>query len=365
MPEQITNYQCPNCKAPLHFDPTLQKLKCDSCGSTFTIEEITAAFAEKNQKAVSVDQAKAQAEQAETMQWSEEEAKHLRAYKCPSCGAQLVTDETTAATSCPYCGNPTVIPSQFADDLRPDSIIPFRNTKEEAVSVLKKFYQGKPFLPSQFSKMNHIEEIKGMYVPFWLYDGSAFGNLQYQGTRVTTITRGDDMVTTTEHYQIGRQGNISFDRLPADASSTMPDELMDAIEPFDYSEMCNFSLSYLPGFLANRYDVDSEKDADRANERMKNTAIDSLRATIIGYTGLVPEQENVSIEPGLVHYAFLPVWLLSTQYNGKNYLFAMNGQTGKMVSDDLPIDWVKFFVYFAIMTAVFGLILWFLLGMMV
>ena len=364
MAQQLTNYQCPNCKAPLHFEPSTQKLKCDSCGNEYTIEEITAAFAEKNQEAVSIDDAKAQAKASETLQWSDEEAKHLRAYNCPSCGAQLVTDETTAATSCPYCGNPTVVPAQFAGSLKPDYIIPFHLKKEQAVDTLKGFYKGKPFLPSKFSSQNHIEEIKGLYVPFWLYDGSAYGNLQYHATRVQTFSRGDDMVTVTEHYQVGRQGDVSFDKIPADASSTMPDQLMDAIEPFDYNDLKQFELSYLPGFLANRYDVDSDADASRADARMKNTTIESLRASIIGYEGLIPQVENVSVQPGLVHYAFLPVWLLSTKYNGKNYLFAMNGQTGKMVSDDLPVDWAKFFITFILITAIVGVLAWFLIGMM-
>ena len=26
-------------------------------------------------------------------------------------GAELICDESTAATSCPYCGNPTVVPN--------------------------------------------------------------------------------------------------------------------------------------------------------------------------------------------------------------------------------------------------------------
>ena len=364
MAEQLTNYQCPNCKAPLHFDPSIQKLKCDSCGSEFTIEQITAAFEEKNKEAVSIDDAKAQVKASSTLQWSEEEAKHLRAYNCPSCGAQLVTDETTAATSCPYCGNPTVVPAQFAGSLKPDYLIPFHYEKQQAVDALKGFYKGKPFLPSKFSAQNHIEEIKGLYVPFWLYDGTASGNLQYHATRVSSFSRGDDLITVTEHYQVGRQGNVTFDKIPADASSTMPDKLMDSIEPFDYNDLKQFELSYLPGFLANRYDVDSESDAGRADTRMKNTTVEALRSTIVGYASLMPQAENVAVEPGMVHYAFLPVWLLSTKYNGKNYLFAMNGQTGKMVSDDPPVAWGKFFLTFIIIAVVVGAAAWFLIGMM-
>lgn len=363
MAEQLTNYQCMNCNGPLRFDPDKQKLICDNCGNTYTIEEITSAFEEKNEEAVSVDDATAQAKASETLQWSSEEAEHLRAYNCPSCGAQLVTDETTAATSCPYCGNPTVVPKQFSGSLRPDYIIPFHYKKEQAVQALKDFYKGKPFLPSQFSEQNHIEEIKGIYVPFWLFDSTTRANLQYRGTREHSHTRGDDIITITEHYQVGRQGTVTFEKVPTDASKSMPDELMDAIEPFDYNDLQPFNMSYLPGFLADRYDVEVDEDADRVNLRMKNSTVDALKQTIFGYLTLLPQQEHVSIKPGTVHYAFIPVWLLTTKYKGKNYLFAMNGQTGKMISETLPTNWTKFFITLVGLALVVGIIAYFVFGM--
>jgi DNA-directed RNA polymerase subunit RPC12/RpoP len=351
MAEQMTSYQCPSCNAPLHFDPQSQKLKCDSCGNTYTIEEISKYFDEANQEAVSIDAEAAQTEAAGAMQWSEEEASHMRAYHCPACGARLITDDTTAATSCPYCGNPQIIPAQFEGALRPDSLIPFHLQKQDAVDALNRYYQGKPFLPSAFKEQNHIEEIKGVYVPFWLYDAHVHTNLQYSGERAISTRHGDDIVTITSHYAIGRQSDISFEKVPADASSTMPDELMDSIEPFDYKDLKKFDLSYLPGFLANRYDVDAEKDSKRADTRMTNTALDATRSTIHGYTALLPIRENTSVKPGTVWYTLLPVWMLSTRYQGKNYLFAMNGQTGKMIGDDLPVDWKKFFLTFFLITA--------------
>ncbi len=364
MPNKLTNYQCPNCNGPLKYDPKLQKLKCDQCGSTFTIEQITAQFAEQNAEAVSVDDAAAQAGAAETLQWSAEEASHMRAYNCPSCGAQLITDDTTAATACPYCGNPTVIPSQFEGSYKPDWIIPFRKQKKDATDAIRQFYKGKPFLPKTFSEENHIEEIKGVYVPFWMYDGSAYANMQYHGTRMETYHQGDDIVTITSHYQVGRQGTINYQKVPADASSKMPNDLMDSIEPFDYNDIKPFSMSYLPGFLANRYDETYQQNENRADTRVKNTAIEKISETLIGYSSLIPQVQDVSIHPGLVHYAFLPVWLLSTKYHGKVYLFAMNGQTGKMVSDNLPLDFGKMILTFLILTLIIAVIAWFLVGML-
>ena len=356
MPASITNYQCPNCSGPLHFSSEDQKLKCDYCGSLFTVEEAAALFQEKNDAAAAADIEEQQQEAAEINQWSEEEAKKLRAYSCPSCGAELICDKNTAATSCPYCGNPTVVPSQFKGALKPDYILPFKMNKDQAVSRLKEYYKGKIMLPKAFSDENHIEEIKGVYVPFWLYDGRAAADLSYRGDRVFTQTTPNETITTTEHYRIQRSGTVSFEKVPADASSKMPDELMDAIEPFDYKDMVPFDMSYLPGYLADKYDVSAESDAERADVRMKNSAINEIRSTITGYTSLIAENEHINIHPGHVHYAFLPVWMLSTKWNGENYLFAMNGQTGKFIGD-LPVDNKRFWMFFAIYALIGMLIL--------
>ncbi|MBR4162331.1 MAG: hypothetical protein IKR11_02345 [Solobacterium sp.] len=357
MADQITNYQCPACGGPLHFDSETQKLKCDYCGSTFTVAEITEQYQDKID--IAAEQPTLNEEAAEVLQWTEEEKKHLRAYSCPSCGAQLICDEHTAATSCPYCGNPTVVPAQFSGALKPDYVIPFKLNKQQAVEKLSSYYKGKPLLPSAFSNNNHIQEIKGVYVPFWLYDGEADARLTFHGTRIHTQTRGDDIITITEHYQLVRNGTVEFNKVPADASSKMPDELMDAIEPFNYNEMVPFNISYLPGYLADKYDVSSEEDARRVDVRMKNTAIQKISQTVTGYSSVTPEQQHVHILPEKVHYAFLPVWMLSAKWNGNNYLFAMNGQTGKFVGD-LPVDNKKFALYFILITAALVLVIGFL-----
>lgn len=356
MADQLTNYQCPNCNGPLQYDPKSKKLKCASCGSAFTTEQIDSYYYQANRDAIQSDHEKAQKEAAESLQWSEEEAKTMRAYNCPSCGAQLITDETTAATACPYCGNPTVVPSQFEGSLKPDYIIPFKLVKEDAMDRLKQFYKGKPLLPKAFTEDNHIEEVKGVYVPFWLYDGVAEAHLRAMAERSFTHETRDEIITHTDHFRVERDGTIRFEKIPADASSKMPDDFMDSIEPFDYGELRPFQMSYLPGFLADKYDVSSEDNADRADVRIKNSSIQMLENSIHGYQSYFVEWQNVSIRPGSVHYAYLPVWILSTQYKDQNYLFAVNGQTGKMAGDDLPTDYGRMALYFIIITAVLMII---------
>lgn len=352
MATQVTNYQCPACTGPLRYAGASGKLECEYCGSAYDVAEIERLYAEKEAAAGTQAAAEKAAGEPEADRgvyansgenWDPE---GMRAYSCPSCGAELVCDETTAATSCPYCGNPSIVPGQFTRMIRPDYVLPFKLDRRAAEEALRKYYKGKKLLPKAFSAENHIREIKGVYVPFWLYDGEADADVSYAATRVFTTTRGNQRITTTEHYQVRRAGTVRFAGIPVDASSKMPDEHMDSIEPFDYSEMKPFSTAYLPGYLADKYDEDAEKCAERADRRARATALNVMSGSVKGYATCIPTRENVRLRRGSVKYALMPVWMLSTQWKGQNFLFAMNGQTGKLIGD-LPISKGRLLGWFA------------------
>lgn len=346
MTTQITNYQCPNCTGPLHFLGDTGQIQCDYCGTNYEIEVIEQLYADKEEAAASAGLSHQWDMAMAGGNWSEEEAAHLRAYSCPSCGAELIMDDTTAATSCPYCNNPTIVPGQFTGQLKPDYVIPFKLDKNAAIAALKNYYKGKKFLPKAFSHGNHIEEIKGVYVPFWLFDGEADASVRFQGSRANTYTLGDEEVTVTEYFRVLREGNITFEKVPVDGSSKMPDEHMDAVEPFDYKELKSFSTAYLPGFMADKYDMDASACSERANNRIKKSTEDALASTTAGYTNLVPEYSQINLTQGEVKYALMPVWMLSTKWNDETFLFAMNGQTGKLIGD-LPVDRGLYWSWFA------------------
>lgn len=348
----VQNYKCPACGGPLHFDSDLQLLKCDYCDSTYLASEIEALYNKEEPISLS----------SSVKTWSDEEKAGMRAYTCPSCSAQIIADENTAATSCPYCGNPTIIATQFEGALKPDYVIPFKLDKDTAVKTLNEFYKNKPFLPAAFKNQNHIEEIKGLYVPFWLYDNTTSAGASYHATRVHTHTTSRERITVTEHYRLIRRGDITFKKVPADASSKMPDEFMDAVEPFNYDDMVPFQKSYMPGYFADKYDVSVEDDAKRIEVRMRNSALGALSSTAFGYTSIIPESEQVLFQNRQVNYAFLPVWILSTKWNNKNYLFVMNGQTGKMIGDDLPVDTKKLILTFIGITILLMALFYFILG---
>ncbi len=360
MASQITNYKCPACTGPLHYEGASGRLECEYCGSSFGVTEIEDLYAEKIEEAEAAA-AVLQAEEPEeeydmpdgsgswesnaNSDWGEEAA-NMKAYNCPSCGAELICDINTAATSCPYCGNPTIIPGNFSGALKPDYIIPFKLDKMAAINALAKYYKGKKFLPKAFADTNHLDDITGVYVPFWLYDGEAYADMYFRATRVHTHTTRRERITTTDHFRLRRAGSLKFEKIPVDASKKMPDTHMDAIEPYDYSELRPFSTAYMPGFLADKFDMSADECAERADQRAENSTVSVISSTTGGFTTVLPESRNVRLKRGEVKYALLPVWMLSTRWKGQSFLFAMNGQTGKLIGD-LPVDKGRYWAWFA------------------
>lgn len=330
---QLQEYKCPCCGGAISFDAALQKLKCPYCDTEFETE--TLASYDNVLKGDQEDDMRWQ--QSAGSSWDEGEADGLRSYVCQSCGGEIIGDETLAATACPYCGNPVVMMEQFTGNLKPDYVIPFKLDKEAAIQALKNHYKGKRLLPKTFKDENHIREVKGIYVPFWLFDADADANMRYRGTRTHTWSDSRYIYTRTSHYALIRGGNIGFERVPVDGSTKMPDELMESIEPFSFAGAVDFRTAYLAGYLADKYDVDAEQSAQRANARIRQSTEDAFAATTVGYLSVYPEHTNIRLQNGKAKYALYPVWLLTTKWQDKTYTFAMNGQTGKMAGD-LPMD---------------------------
>lgn len=351
---EILEYKCPCCGGAVEFNSTVQKMKCPYCDTEFEME----ALQFYNEELHREKQDEVHWETQTGSEWRDGETEGMRVYICQSCGGEIVGDENLGATTCPYCGNNVVIKGQFTDELRPDFVIPFKLDKKAAKEGLKKHLQGKRLLPRPFKDENHLDEVKGIYVPFWLFDADVEGQAHYRGTKLRTWSDANYIYTETKFYAIRRGGTIGFQRVPVDGSSRMQDELMESLEPYDFSEAVDFHTAYLAGYLADKYDVPAEEGMKHANIRIKQSTEDILHSSVTGgYTTLMQENSNIRIRNGKAKYALYPVWILNTTWQGKSYLFAMNGQTGKFVGD-LPIDKGAYWRYWGIWTAAFAMMVY-------
>ena len=329
----LQEYKCPCCDGALEFDSQLQKMKCPYCGSEFEMESLQSYDADLNNQ----PEDNMTWDTAAGSQWTEGETEGLRVYTCNTCGGEIVADETTGASECPFCGNPVIMTGQFAGALRPDLVIPFKVDKKAAIAALQQHYRGKLLLPKVFKDQNHIKEVKGLYVPVWLFDTDADAHVRYRATKVRNWSDSQYEYTETSHYSVIRGGEIGFANVPVDGSTKMDDTLMESIEPFNINDAVDFQTAYLSGYLADKYDVDADASIARANERIKSSTEESFASTVQGYDSVNTVSSSICLRNGRARYALYPVWILNTQWNGQKFTFGINGQTGKIVGD-LPMD---------------------------
>lgn len=359
---EIIQYKCPCCGGAIEFDSTLQKMKCPFCDTEFEMDTLKGY--DEDLKEDGNDNLNWEAPSGASWQDGEEEG--LLVYVCQSCGGEIIGDDNMAATSCPYCDNAIVIKNHFRGELKPDFVIPFKYDKKAAKEALKKHFKGKKLLPKVFSDENHLDEIKGVYVPFWLYEATAQAHMRYRATKVRRWSDSKYVHTETSYYSVVRGGSIGYDHVPVDGSTKMDDALMESLEPFDFKEAVDFQTAYLAGYLADKYDVSSEESMARANERIYKSTEQTMKETVRGYATVTPEGGNIQLSNGQVKYALYPVWILNTTWKDEKYVFAMNGQTGKFVGN-LPTDKGAFRKWLWGLTGVIGvgiyilqLLAWFL-----
>ena len=251
---KVLDIQCPSCNAPLHFNAKLGKMKCDYCDKVFDAKDIKKAES-TNEEIVNKNKT----------------VENYVSYNCPDCGAEIVADENTSATFCLYCGNTAILKNKLSGEFKPDKIIPFKVAKEDAVNAFKKVTNGKPFAPKLFNSEENIEKITGLYVPYWLYEIEVSGSVVAQGTKVSSWTSGDTHYTKTDYYDLERQGNMLYKRVPVDGSLKLANDLMNSLEPFYFHYLEDYNHAYLSGFYAEKYDVSKEEASSEAEGRALST----------------------------------------------------------------------------------------------
>jgi len=344
---ELFEYKCPNCGGAIEFDSTLQKMKCPYCDSEFDVQALKNMDTRLNEQKPD----EFVWEKDGQMNWENGEESRMSVFVCNSCGGTIVADETTAASSCPYCNNPVVMAGRLSGTLKPDYVIPFKLNKAKAMETLKAYTKSKKFAPNLFKTENKLKEIKGIYVPFWLFDSDASADVSYKATKTTHWSDKKYRYTKTDYFDVFRSGNMRFNNIPVDGSSKMPDDLMESIEPFDFGEAVDFQTAYLSGYLADKYDVTMENSIGRANERIKSSCEETLRETVSGFDTVTTQGSSVYVSNGVAKYALYPVWIMNTSYKGQLLTFAMNGQTGKLVGN-VPVSKAKLAALFAAIVAV-------------
>lgn len=359
---EAKTYACPNCGGYMEFDVGRNKMVCSYCGKEMTVFELQDYYNKINAQDHNDDQNNdSEPETEQTVEGNFQQndySGNFKVYRCRNCGAEVMTDDYTSAAFCSFCGTPSLMEDRLTGALMPKYVIPFKIEKEEAVKRYKSWLGKGPLTPSMLKSDATIDKITGMYVPFWLYDYNAIINISARCTRVKRHTSGDYVIIDTDHYLVDRVLETEFEKVPADASEKMPDDIMDKLEPFMYSDLRKFEMPYLSGYYSERFNYDGDQMAPRVERRINmyssNTGMDSIRRN--GYSSVNVVNKNIKLQRRRANYALLPVWMLNYTYKGKQHMFALNGQTGKIVADR-PLSNAKCAVWFSSITAVLFTIL--------
>lgn len=339
------DHKCPNCSAVLKFNPHNQNWKCEYCDGEFSLEEIES----KNSKFGRVIDENTEAVKLQ------KDSNGMDIYLCNNCGAQIIVDENTSATSCVYCKNTAILKNKLVGEFNPTKIIPFYKTREDAIAAFRKLRRWRPFAPKEFVDAKNIKEISGIYIPFWIYDFKSSGNIQAEARKIDTWRSGDYVMEKTDIYEVFREGSMNYNKVPVDGSNRFPNDIMNSIEPFDYEKLIDFNYSYLSSFLAEKYDVSGDVAITDAIERVQNTTLDTLKGSIRGYSNVSVKKFNHNETLTNKEYILLPVWMLNIKYKDNIHTFAYNGQTGKIVGN-IPIDKKKAFIWWIIILGITFLI---------
>lgn len=343
----VLDNKCISCGSPIVLDPVSGKFKCSHCNSIFTAEELKNM--DNSKEKIDVNDVNIDDEYV--------------TYNCPDCGASIIADKETAATFCIYCGNSSIIKNRLTGKFAPSKIIPFKKVKEDAIEAFKKLKKGHPLVPNEFVSEKNIEKIKGVYIPFWLYDLSSDGKLDVKATKVSKWVVGDTHYTKTDYYNVKREASMSFSKIPVDGSTRFADDIMNTIEPFDYSELVDYNHAYLSGFLAEKYNVESNDAYIAAKERAIKSSEEIMMNDINGYVTRRIQSKDIKEEINNTDYVLLPVYMVNVKYKDKFYLFAMNGQTGEFVGN-IPVS-IKKTIIFGIISFIVSFVIVVLMSLLI
>lgn len=333
------SYKCPSCGAGIEFKPALQKFHCDYCLSEYREEEIANIYKD-------IDENKD----------NSEEHRHLSSYECNSCGAKVVTDDTTTATFCYYCHNPVIISDRLVGSFQPNKLIPFSIDKDKATETFLAWARNKKFVPKDFYSNSQLEKITGVYLPYWWADCKIDIDYVGEGRNIRIWRSGGREYTETKKFQIERKGKIDINNVEELAFTKIDKMLLNGIAPYNENEAIKFSMPYLSGFFAEQYDINKEEINPKIEEQVNRYSKSLIAETISGFNHVNDINNNINIISKEWNYTLLPAWILTYIYNGKTYVYAVNGQTGKSFGE-LPLDKQKLFTVSSIMFGITTIIL--------
>ena len=371
----VLTYKCINCDGPVSFNAKKGKYVCDYCGSAFTEEDFknfNPASAQESYEegpasgdvgasdgvtgaagsdasgaagygtsaAAGAASGAASGTSASSGSASQPAKMKTAVYNCPSCGAQIMTDGTTAASICYFCHNPVVLSDRLTGTDAPEIVVPFEIDNKKAKEIFKEWIGQHKYVPKSFYNASQVELLSGVYFPYWIYNCEVDGKVAGRGNKERTWDEAGMRHTETTVYSIAKEGSMDINNVTRIALNKASKVLVESVMPFDINKAKPFGMGYLQGYVAEIKDIEKSSMEQEVTDEVKSYAKSQLEASASeGYNSTQFETSDVKIRNASWKYALMPVYTLTYHDRGSNklYYFSINGQTGKTCGE-LPTD---------------------------
>jgi ribosomal protein S27E len=329
------HFPCVQCGSDLRYAPGQTQLTCDHCGHT---QAIPAASERSTARALGeLDLAKGLADDLPM-----EATAEVRTTTCPSCNAQVEFQGSDFSMECPFCATPVVVDTGTQRHIKPQALIPFALTEDQARGAMVAWMGGLWFAPNtllEYARKGRA--LNGIYVPFWTFDADT--NSRYTGargtnyteTRTRTVTvngkseQRSESVTRTSWTPTSGRVDRAFDDVLVMGSTSLPERLGNELTPWDLGALTPYSPDYLAGFRAEGYTVGLAAAHEKGRAAMSRQIEQDVRRDIGGDAQRV-DHVDTDWQDETFKHVLLPVWMAAYKYNGKSYRFLVNGQTGEV-----------------------------------
>lgn len=357
--DEVRKFPCKQCGAQLAFSPGQSSLLCPYCGHKeeipVTPEAIQAAIQEYDLVATLQNLPRTQG-------WGTER----RSLHCENCGATTTFAEGQVAGECAFCGSKKVVQAQSAANLiRPESVVPFKITRQQAQEMFRNWIGKLWFRPNDLKHAAQLGKVNGGYLPFWTFDAltsaswTAERGWHYWETETYRDSEGRTQTRqvrkTRWEWASGYRQDFFDDELVC-ASRGLPPKLIAGITPYDLRALVPYDPSYLAGFTAEEYQIDLEEGWKIGQASIEQKVYHLCAGDVGGDT-----HRNLNVNTAFSQMTFkhmlLPVWIAAYMYQNKSWRFLVNGQTGK-TSGEAPLSWWKIAGAVLLVLLIVALFLW-------
>ncbi len=361
--ENALAFPCKSCGAKLAYDAASQGMACPYCGYKEAVVAGAGPAAAAREtgmvREIPLEQGMALAQKGY--------GAPVTTIKCNDCGATVNVGEGERTASCAFCGSKQVLSQETnATAIRPESLVPFKITKEDANGRFGTWLAKLWFRPSDLKKMAKVQEMGGVYIPFWTFDAfvrsqwSAERGWYYYESETYTENVNGRMETRTRQVQRTRWEPANgwrqdtYDDVLVCAGRGLPSGLADQFSTFDTKALIPYQPQFLAGWRAESYAIDLMPGWEIGQKKIEDSQMGRCARDVGGDTHRMLTVSNMFSNVTFKH-VLLPIWIAAYRYNGKVFRFLVNGQTGEVVGQAPWSVW-KILALVAAILAIIGAI---------